>query len=364
MTHRDTVRHILDQVGAALPPFVLAAFRGAYGNRYLIAIEKALESKAYKPRFPDEEAALRELDTQNWLNLLMRRWDEVCKLQYEEINRSYIGELLQARHAWAHEKPMTLEQAYRTADTAYLLLGGFGLTGAQAQVAPIRAALLRQLHPEMAPASSDALADMPATAAPVRQAAPPMPVPPPLAADDAELDRIAGTWTPVQVQAEAIRLLRQVCRPTPPISALHIAPRSLAHLRPQHGALIILPPEAYFAPDGESPALRALSTYDADGTFAALDGASAREVGRALRRWLAAADLAFRSNENPNLELLPQYDQAVERLLSGYAWLLLRQHRALRVERLPDDGDPVTRAAHWLVNLTERERDQLSRNTS
>src|SRR5690606_32847180 len=70
----------------------------------------------------NEETALREVDVQGWLNLMIRNWNDVFRSKLGHNERSYVGELLSARNDWAHQQAFTNDQAYRVADTAARLL--------------------------------------------------------------------------------------------------------------------------------------------------------------------------------------------------------------------------------------------------
>ena len=123
-SNRDRISEIMDALKTGLGPFVLREYKFYYkGSRYLQEVELTLNTNAYSaPHLPDEETALREVDVQGWLNLMIRNWNDVFRSKLGHVERSYVGELLSARNDWAHQAAFTNDQAYRVADTAARLL--------------------------------------------------------------------------------------------------------------------------------------------------------------------------------------------------------------------------------------------------
>lgn len=126
-SNRDRVSEVMDALKDGLAPFVLREYKFIYkGARYLQEIELTLNSNAYSaPHLPDEQAALDNIDLQGWLNLMIRKWNDVFKNKLGHVERSYVGELLSARNTLAHpteKNAFTNDAAYRVADTAARLL--------------------------------------------------------------------------------------------------------------------------------------------------------------------------------------------------------------------------------------------------
>jgi len=134
-SNRERVGEVMDALKEGLGPFVLREYKQYYNaSRYLQEIELTLSSSAYSaPHLPDEATALEEIDVQGWLNLMVRQWNEIFRARLGKSERSYVGELQDARNDWAHQKPFTNDEAYRVADTANRLLEAVGAPK-QAQV--------------------------------------------------------------------------------------------------------------------------------------------------------------------------------------------------------------------------------------
>lgn len=135
-SNRDRISEIMDALKDGLGPFVLREYKMTYkGGQYLQEMELTLTTNAYaSSHLRDEADALRDVDVAGWLNLMMRKWNEVFRTRLGHAERSYVSELLNARNEWAHQKAFTNEDAYRVADTAARLLDAIGAPK-QAQVA-------------------------------------------------------------------------------------------------------------------------------------------------------------------------------------------------------------------------------------
>lgn len=122
-SNRDRVSDVMYALKEGLGPFILREFKMVYkASGYLTEIESALTTNAHDADYPDEAAALEKIDTQGWLNLMIRRWNEVFKSKLGHAQRSFVSELLEARNKWGHQKPITNDDALRIADTAKRLL--------------------------------------------------------------------------------------------------------------------------------------------------------------------------------------------------------------------------------------------------
>jgi predicted AAA+ superfamily ATPase len=127
-SNRDRVGEIMDALKEGLGPFVLREFNATYGTkRFLQEVEQTLTTNAYSAEhLLDVQTALERVDAQGWLNLMSRKWDDVFRSKLGRSERSYVHELIDARNDWAHQKPFTNDEAYRTADTATRLLEAVG----------------------------------------------------------------------------------------------------------------------------------------------------------------------------------------------------------------------------------------------
>lgn len=124
--NHDLVKEILYAVRDGLGPYVLDRYKKEYTRKkYLEEIREVLDLDF---DVPDEATALKRFDTENWLNSMIYRWNDVFPNKPDKvIYRTYFYGLRDARTKWAHPKPFgrfTDDQVRHVATTAILLLKG------------------------------------------------------------------------------------------------------------------------------------------------------------------------------------------------------------------------------------------------
>jgi predicted AAA+ superfamily ATPase len=146
VSNRDRVEKVIRALREGLGPFVLREYGKVYKDNAAREIDAALTTDRYElPReaLASKEALLAHVDTQGWLNLLWRRWNEVFQEKLGHLARSYVSEMIEARNDWAHQRAFTNDQAYRIADTAARLLKMVSAGQQAAEVEEIARELLR-----------------------------------------------------------------------------------------------------------------------------------------------------------------------------------------------------------------------------
>lgn len=146
LSNRERVGRVLDTLTDGLAPYVIREYRMHYKSDFAREIDAALSTNAFQfPReaFKDMNSLLAALDTQNTLNLMIRNWWDVFQEKLGHVGRSYVGELMDVRIAWAHQKAFTNDEAYRAADTAVRLLKMISAPTQAAEVEQIASDLLR-----------------------------------------------------------------------------------------------------------------------------------------------------------------------------------------------------------------------------
>ena len=142
-SNRDRIAEVMDVLKEGLGPFVLREYNGIYGSkRFLEIVEQTLATGSYtSDHLSDVKSALEIIDVQGHLNLMIRQWNEVFKAKLGKVERSYVGEIQEARNNWAHQNAFTNDDAYRVADTATRLLEAIG--------APKQAQITRAIAQEL-----------------------------------------------------------------------------------------------------------------------------------------------------------------------------------------------------------------------
>jgi len=152
-SNRDRVAEVMDALKDGLGPFVLREFKATWKQNAAAEIAAALNSDRYEvPQgmLASDEAILRGIDTQGWLNLMFKRYNEAFKDKLGLTPRSYVSELIGARNDWAHQKAFSTAAAARVADTAHLLLSAAGATAQAQAVQDIKRELARTAFEEEA----------------------------------------------------------------------------------------------------------------------------------------------------------------------------------------------------------------------
>lgn len=145
-SNRDRVGDVMDALRAGLGPYVLREYKARYGPAFAESVRLALTTEAYQPpanATEGEKKLLEAIDTQGWLNLMWRKWDDVFRDRLGKSERSYVSELIGARNDWAHQKPFSSAAAQRVADTAGLLLNAAGANEQAAAVQDMARELMR-----------------------------------------------------------------------------------------------------------------------------------------------------------------------------------------------------------------------------
>ena len=125
-SNRERVGEIMDLLKSGLAPFVLGQYKSRYRGRYLKEMELQLYNAPFSVSLPDEARAMADIDTQGWLRLMFYNWNEAFKDKLGHSERSYASILMDARNQWAHQGPITNDDAQHVADIAKRLLHAVG----------------------------------------------------------------------------------------------------------------------------------------------------------------------------------------------------------------------------------------------
>jgi predicted AAA+ superfamily ATPase len=120
-SNRQRVDEALDLVVAGFGPFVASELSRMYPEDWITQSADrggwAREKGGSEPNPTDPDFLL-------WITI--NHWQNPFRKVLGQQERSYIGELRDARHKWAHKESFTADATYRVLDTAYLLLSAVG----------------------------------------------------------------------------------------------------------------------------------------------------------------------------------------------------------------------------------------------
>lgn len=143
VSNRDRVRKGMDELKPGLIPFVERELRAKLGGYWV-------EDVTSRSRGLKREGDSIQWDSQALLKAMVDNWQGVFRYVLGHVERSYIGELLEVRNKWAHEKPFTSDDVYRALDTMQRLLESVSEGERADVVGQIKADLQRQVFDEQA----------------------------------------------------------------------------------------------------------------------------------------------------------------------------------------------------------------------
>jgi predicted AAA+ superfamily ATPase len=142
-SNRQRIEDALDLVVAGFGPFVAAELSHMYPDDW---VAQAAERGGWAREKGGSDPNPLDPDFLLWVTI--NHWQNPFRKVLGQQERSYIGELKDARNKWAHKESFNADSTYRVLDTAYLLLGAVGAPEAAA-VDDIRQEALRLRFEEM-----------------------------------------------------------------------------------------------------------------------------------------------------------------------------------------------------------------------
>lgn len=143
LTNRERVRKGLDVMKVGLIPFVERELKSKLGEYWI----DELTSRSRGIRVERDGV---HWDTQALLKAMVDNWQGVFKFVLGYVERSYVGELLEVRNKWAHEKPFTSDDVYRALDTMQRLSQSISAAEVAQELGDLRIDLQRQVFAEQA----------------------------------------------------------------------------------------------------------------------------------------------------------------------------------------------------------------------
>src|SRR6266508_968869 len=116
-SNRDRVGQALEHLGEGLRPYVEREMKAEYWERAAQVIVVTLAGPEGK-RLPKHALD----DVQNLLKLMWDQWNSVFRKKLSQAERTLVSELRDARNRWAHQEAFSVDDTYRTLDSAHRLL--------------------------------------------------------------------------------------------------------------------------------------------------------------------------------------------------------------------------------------------------
>ena len=143
ISNKDRVRKGLDQLNIGLIPFVERELKSKLGGFW----KEEVTGRSKGIRLDGENI---HWDTQAILKAMVDNWQGVFRFILGFVERSYVGELLDVRNQWAHEKPFSSDDVYRALDTMQRLLQAISAPAAAEEINTLKIDLQRQVYDEQA----------------------------------------------------------------------------------------------------------------------------------------------------------------------------------------------------------------------
>ena len=144
VSNRDRIRKGLDQTKIGLLPFVERELKAKLGESWIDDVTSRIRG------IKTNKDGTVHWDTQALFVAMTGNWQTVFKYVLGHVERSYVGELIDARNKWAHEKPFQSDDVYRALDTMQRLMQAISAVEPAEELGNLRADLQRQVFTEEA----------------------------------------------------------------------------------------------------------------------------------------------------------------------------------------------------------------------
>lgn len=148
ISNLERVSRGLDALKRGLAPYIQRQLTVRHKDRWWTAgVEPSLRGTvgldAKRGKAASDADRFATLDAHALMSIMWDNWNEVFQAELGHSGRSYLSELREARNRWAHQQPITVEDAHRTLDTMTRLLEMFGAPERE-ETAELARDLLRQ----------------------------------------------------------------------------------------------------------------------------------------------------------------------------------------------------------------------------
>ena len=144
VSNRDRIRKGLDQTKVGLAPFVERELKAKLGGYWIDDVTNRIRG------IKTNEDGTVHWDTQALFVAMTGNWPTVFKYVLGHVERSYVGELIDVRNRWAHEKPFQSDDVYRDLDTMQRLMQAINAVEPAEELGNLRADLQRTVFQEEA----------------------------------------------------------------------------------------------------------------------------------------------------------------------------------------------------------------------
>jgi hypothetical protein len=119
ITNHERVGKALKLLKSGLAPFVEREIKAVFGAKWIETVKAADGGPGLATT---ANILVEELDCAALMKVMWECWHDVFGKTLGHAERSLVSELREARNKWAHQKPFSTDDAYRTLDSIHRLL--------------------------------------------------------------------------------------------------------------------------------------------------------------------------------------------------------------------------------------------------
>jgi predicted AAA+ superfamily ATPase len=145
INNRDRVGRAMDIFAVGLAPFVERQMDSRVGASWRRWVDGELTRK-----FERNADGSIHWDSQALLKVMIDNWRDVFSKTLGHAERALVGELIEVRNRWAHQRPFSYEDTHRALDSAQRLLSAISAGDQAAEIEKMRQEVLRTMFAEQA----------------------------------------------------------------------------------------------------------------------------------------------------------------------------------------------------------------------
>jgi predicted AAA+ superfamily ATPase len=149
LSNRERTQKGIEQLTAGLMPYVERELKAQLGGYWI-------EQLKGRVRVQIDKSGAVHWDAQGLLKAMVDFWKEVFARKLGHMERALVGELIEVRNQWAHERPFSSDDTYRALDSMERLLKALSASTQAEEVAKHKADLQRTVYAEQARAQTRA----------------------------------------------------------------------------------------------------------------------------------------------------------------------------------------------------------------
>jgi len=145
ITNRDRIGRAMDIFAQGLAPFVERQMDARVGASWRRWVDGELTRK-----FERNADGSIHWDSQALLKVMIDNWRDVFAKMLGHAERALVGELIEVRNRWAHQRPFSYEDTHRALDSAERLLNAVSAGRQAEEIGKMRQEVLRTMFAEQA----------------------------------------------------------------------------------------------------------------------------------------------------------------------------------------------------------------------